>query len=122
MKKLLFLLVTVLAFNLSNAQTVNGFNIEDIPAKYIEIVSTSKMFKPFEVTVYVDYGQISKMKEMSKGHVLDADGKLYSFPGANMAVLNFFISKGYKYTNQYIVTAGNQNVYHLLLENTNYKK
>ena len=80
------------------------------------------MLKPFQVTVYLDYGQIQRMKEISKGHIIDkTTGKLYVFNGV-MGVLNFFDEKGFKYVNQYTVTAGGANVYHMLLENPNYKK
>ena len=68
-------------------RTVNGINLEDIPAKYVEVVSTSKMFKPFQVTTYLDYGQIGKMKDISKGHIIGADGKQVSFNGT-IGVLN----------------------------------
>ena len=121
MKKFVLILVA-LVFTLSmNAQTVNGYEIEDIPAKYVQIVSTAKLFKLFQVTTYLDYGQISKLKEVNKGRILNSDGKNASFNGV-MGVLNFLESKGYKYVNQYVVTTGNQNVYHTLLENTNYKQ
>ena len=120
MKKLLLLLF-VTAFFSVNAQTVNGFNLEDIPAKYVEVVSTSKMFKPFQVTTYLDYGQIGKMKDISKGHILGADGKQMSYNGT-IGVLNALEKKGFKYLNQYLVSEGNSSVYRTLLENTNYKE
>ncbi len=104
-----------------NAQTVNGFNLEDIPARYIEVVSTAKMFKPFQVTTYVDYGQIAKMNEARKGHIIGPDGKQMTYNGT-IGVLNALEKKGFRYLNQYLVTVGNQNVYHTILENTNYNK
>ena len=119
MKKLLLLLFLIPL--MSAGQTVNGFEIEEIPAKYVQIVSTSKMLKTFQVTVYLDYGQIGRMKEIKKGHILGSDGKPFSFNGV-MGVLNFFDKKGFKYVNQYSVTAGGSNVYRTLLENTNYKE
>lgn len=120
MKKLLLLLFITALFNV-NAQTVNGFNLEDIPAKYVEVVSTSKMFKPFQVTTYLDYGQIGRMKDISKGHILGADGKQMSYNGT-IGVLNALEKKGFKYLNQYLVSEGNASVYRTLLENTNYNK
>ena len=120
MKKLLLLLFVTTLFNV-NAQTVNGFNLEDIPAKYVEVVSTSKMFKPFQVTTYLDYGQIGRMKDISKGHILGTDGKQMSYNGT-IGVLNALEKKGFKYLNQYLVSEGNASVYRTLLENTNYKE
>jgi len=120
MKKLLLLLFVSAIFQV-NAQTVNGISLEDIPAKYVEVVSTSKMFKPFQVTTYLDYGQIGKMKDISKGYILGADGKQMSYNGT-IGVLNALEKKGFKYLNQYLVSAGNASVYRTLLENTNYKE
>tara|TARA_A200000113_G_C8716851_1_gene306955 strand:+ start:42 stop:413 length:372 start_codon:yes stop_codon:yes gene_type:complete len=121
MKKILLSLTLVLSYCTLSAQTVNGINLEDIPSKYVEVVSTSKLFKLFQVTVYLDYGQISKGKDISKGHIIGDDGKLMSFNGT-MGVLNTLEKKGFKYLNQYLVTEGNSNVYRTLLENTNYKR
>ena len=120
MKNILLLLFLTASFQV-NAQTVNGYKLEDIPAKYVEVVSTSKLFKLFQVTVYLDYGQIGKMKDISKGDILGDDGKKLSFNGT-IGVLNALEKKGFKYLNQYLVTDGGKNVYHTLLENTNYKE
>tara|TARA_B100000795_G_C22602629_1_gene361861 strand:+ start:260 stop:631 length:372 start_codon:yes stop_codon:yes gene_type:complete len=122
MKKLLFVSLFLLgSYTQLSAQTVNGISVEDIPAKYVEIVATTKMFKMFKVTVYLDYGQIGKMKEIKKGHIIGDDGKIMSFNGV-MGALNVLNEKGFKYISQYAITEGNASVYHLLLENTNYKK
>jgi len=121
MKKILLSLTLVLSYCTLSAQTVNGINLEDIPSKYVEVVSTSKLFKIFQVTVYLDYGQISKAKDLSKGHIIGDDGKLMSFNGT-MGVLNALEKKGFKYLNQYLVSEGNTKVYRTLLENTNYKR
>lgn len=121
MKKLLLSLTLVISYCTISAQTVNGINLEDIPAKYVEVVSTSKMFKTFQVTTYLDYGQIGKMKDISKGHILGADGKQVSYNGT-IGVLNALEKKGFKYLNQYLVSEGNTSVYRTLLENTNYKR
>ena len=121
MKKLLLLLFILSSLNQLNAQTVNGMPVEDIQAKYVEIVATSKLFSVFKVTVYLDYGQIGKMKEVNKGHILGANGKQMKFNGS-IGALNFLSDKGFKYVSQYAVTSGSSNVYHILLENTNFKK
>ena len=119
-KKLLILSFFTFSFVQLNAQTVNGFQLEEIPAKYVEIVSTTKMFKAFQVTVYLDYGQIGKMKDIKKGHIIGDDGKSVSFNGT-IGVLNALEKKGFKYLSQYIVSgASNASVYHTLLENTNF--
>jgi len=121
MKKLLLLLFIFGSINQSNAQTINGMLVEDIPAKYVEIVATSKLFKMFQVTIYLDYGQIGKLKDFKKGQIIGDDGKKMSFNGV-MGALNLLNKRGFKYVSQYALTVGNSNVYHLLLENTNYKE
>ena len=118
-RKLLILSFFTFSFVQLNAQTVNGFQLEEIPAKYVEIVSTTKMFKAFQVTVYLDYGQIGKMKDIKKGHIIGDDGKSVSFNGT-MGVLNALEKKGFKYLSQYVVSTSNASVYHTLLENTNF--
>ena len=39
--------------------------VEDIPAKYVEIVATSKKYKKFQVNIALDYGQIEKWKDLT---------------------------------------------------------
>ena len=119
MKKLLPLLLFI-PF-ISFGQTVNGLAVEDIPARYVKIVSVGKVFKIFEVNVYVDYGQINSMKDMKKGHILSSEGKQYGWNGP-MGVLNFFERKGFKFITQYAISGQGGDAYHTLLENTNYKK
>ena len=53
--------------------------------------------------------------------MLGADGKQMKFNGS-MDALNFLSDKGFKYVSQYALSSGSSNVYHILLENTNYKK
>ncbi|MDA7549810.1 hypothetical protein N8719_02230 [Flavobacteriaceae bacterium] len=120
-KVLLFIGMTIFTFSM-NAQTVNGLELEDIPARYVEIVSQAKMFKAFQVTVYLDYGQIGTMKDISKGHIINKEtGKLESFNGA-IGALNYLEKRGFRYKSEYFLSAGNSNILHILLENTNYDK
>ena len=80
MKKLL-LIVGMIIFTFSmKAQTINGLELEDIPARYIEMVSQGKAFNIFEVTVYLDYGQIGAMRDISKGRIINKEtGKQEDF-------------------------------------------
>ena len=121
LKFLAFTFIVIISITKMSAQTVGGIPIEDIPARYVKIVSSSKLFKVFQVNTYLDYGQISKIKDVKKGYILDDNGKTMDFNGV-MGVLNHFESKGYRYVNQHIVTTTTGNVYNYLLENLNYKK
>lgn len=49
------------------------------------------------------------------------DGKSLTFNGV-MGALNTLNKKGFNYVSQYTVTSGDNNVYHILLESTNYKQ
>jgi len=120
MKKFSFLFFFFFSFVKLSAQSVNEIKLEDIPARYVQLVSTTKILSPFKVTTYLDYGQIGKMKDIKKGHIIGVDGKKMVFNGT-MGVLNFFEKKGYKYISQNLLTVGQSNVYYYLLENMNYK-
>lgn len=122
MKKLL-LIVGMIIFTFSmKAQTINGLELEDIPARYIEMVSQGKAFNIFEVTVYLDYGQIGAMRDISKGRIINKEtGKQEDFNGY-MGALNYLEKKGFRYVSEYFLTSGNSSVLHILLENTNYNK
>tara|TARA_R110002020_G_scaffold475597_2_gene711171 strand:+ start:847 stop:1224 length:378 start_codon:yes stop_codon:yes gene_type:complete len=105
----------------TQAQKVNGINLKEIPAEFVEVVSTSKMFKPFQVRVYLDYGQISKSSgALQKGTIMDSNNEAMTFNGV-MGVLNFMQSNGFEYVNQYLVSSSNSNVYHYLFRNKLYK-
>jgi hypothetical protein len=117
MKRITTTILMLLATGLAFGQTVNGIKVEDIPVKYIRIVSTPKPFKPYQSVIYLDYGQITKLKEIKKGMILNEDGTTKTFNGI-MGAINFLSSKGFKYVNQ---LPSPQGVYteQLMLENTN---
>ena len=125
MKRVVFLILVMYSMlGSAYGQVVNGIKVENIPARYVDVVSTSKLLKPFQVTTYLSYGQISKLKDAwgGKGQLIDeSTGEPMSFNGT-MGVLNALEKKGFKFVDKYIVTSGSQNVYHFLLENTNYNK
>ena len=94
MKKLLFLSL-FLASIYSFGQTVNGIALKDLDAKYLRVNAERKLLKPFQVRIYIDYGQISRLKDLKKGFVYDENGKQYSFNGI-MGVVNLLNEYGYR--------------------------
>ena len=94
MKKIIIALFFFFSL-ISYSQSVNGIPVSELDAKYIRINFTRKLLKPFQIKVFLDYGQIARIKDLSKGHVLDDDGKKYSFNGI-MGVVNLLVSNGYK--------------------------
>jgi hypothetical protein len=94
MKKIIFILIFLFTIT-SHAQTVNGIPVSELDAKYIRINFTRKLLKPFQIKVFLDYGQIARIKDIKKGHVLDDDGKKFSFNGI-MGVVNLLVTNGYE--------------------------
>ena len=94
MKKLLFLSL-FLASIYSYGQTVNGIALKDLDAKYLRVNAERKLLKPFQVRIYIDYGQIARLKDLKKGFVYDDNGKQYSFNGI-MGVVNLLNEYGYR--------------------------
>ena len=129
MKKLIFLLVSLLSLTVSaqNADSdysivvadVDIMKLEDV--EYIELVGQQKLMS-FEVNVFVDYGQKTQLfgkaqtiRDDSKGTFANGTGMNKDFKSM-IDALNFFNSRGWEYVNQYVVTTSNSNVYHILLK------
>ncbi|MDG2397628.1 MAG: hypothetical protein P8M03_08280 [Flavobacteriaceae bacterium] len=95
MKKLLFISIFITSFfSFSQDLTVNGIPISELDAQYIRINAEVKLLRPFQAKIYVDYGQISRVKEIKKGYVLDENGKKFAFNGI-MGAVNLLIENGY---------------------------
>ena len=119
MKKLIIFL-SILIFKSSYSQTLNGIPIQQLDVKYIEIVGTAKLLKLYDISIYVDYGQIGNLKDSfgGKGALLGSDGKPMSFNGM-MDAVNFFSNYGYELSFAYPVSVPNSgSVYHYIM----YKK
>ena len=129
MKKLIFLLVSLLSLTVSAQNTDSDYSIvvadvdimklEDV--EYIELVGQQKLMS-FEVNVFVDYGQKTQLfgkaqtiRDDSKGTFANGTGMNKDFKSM-IDALNFFNSRGWEYVNQYVVTTSNSNVYHILLK------
>lgn len=115
MKKI-FVLLALLAGALSmKAQTVNGILIKDIDSDYMQIVGTAK-FMSTKLSILLDFGQNTKLFSGGKETIVkDENGKNMEF-NSMVDALNFFSKHGYEFASAYVVTVGNQNVYHYLLK------
>ena len=119
MKQVIFLLALLICSS-SYTQTLNGIPVEELDVKYIQIVGQSKLLKVFEVTIYVNYGQIGSIKDSQKGKglMLTKDGKQMTFNGM-MDAVNFFSNYGYELEFAYPISIPNSGrVYHYIM----YKK
>ena len=117
MKKILVISIFLLTGILSSqAQTVGGIKISEIPAEYIELVGSSKLLKPLQVTLRVDYGQFGTFKEMmSSGGLLNDDGSLFSVNGM-MGAVNLFAANGWELHSTMLLTVGTSNVYYYIMK------
>jgi len=95
----IFFLFSVVA----HSQFVNGIPLTDLDKTYIRISATTKILKPFQVDLYLDYGQIERIKDINKGYIYEDNSskKRYSFNGI-MGALNYFSDLGYELEETYI--------------------
>ena len=93
MNKVLFIIFFSLSV-FSYGQTVHGIALKDLDAPYIRVNAERRLLKPFQVKIYLDYGQIARIKDIKKGYVYDDNGKQYSFNGI-MGVVNLLNEYGY---------------------------
>ena len=95
MKKLLIISIFITSlFSYSQDLTVNSIPISELDAQYIRVNAEVKLLRPFRASVFLDWGQISRIKELNKGWVLDENGKKFAFNGI-MGAVNLLIENGY---------------------------
>ena len=89
--------------------------------EYIELVGQQRLLNPFQVKVWVDYGQKvglftlnQTIRDGSRGRNLNGTAVNMSFQSM-IDALNFFNQSGWEYVNQYAITVKDENVYHILL-------
>lgn len=113
MKKFIFFILVAFALN-GYSQTINGTPLKDIDVEYLEIVGTSKLFSN-KVTIQIDFGQENKYWKSNDNQVLDESGKPFVM-NSMIDALNFLAKNGYSFEQAYVITIGNQNVYHYLMK------
>jgi len=115
MKKSILTVAMVIAGLVAQAQVVvDGVDITTTDVQYLQLVGTTKLLNPNEVTINVDYGQDLKWnspRQVIKG----PDGKNMSFESM-VDALNFMYKNGFEFISREVVTMGQQNVYHFLLK------
>jgi hypothetical protein len=79
---------------------------------YCELLGTSK-FLSTKISVSVDFGQESGFFRNTR--MVDSTGNVIEF-NSMVDAMNFFGEKGWDFVQAYVVTVGNQNVYHWLLK------
>lgn len=105
MKKCLFL---VLMFISMSAIAQESYKV------FCELLGTGKLFSN-KVTVTVDFGQeTSFWFGSSNQYLVDDNGKAIKF-NSMVDAMNYMGKRGWEFEQAYVVTIGNQNVYHWLL-------
>ena len=101
---------------------VNGIPLDSLNVKYLEIIGTSVPFTN-RVVIDLDFGQftqwISLNSNKDRVSLTNPNGTRFQF-NSMVGALNYFAGKNYELKSTYVVTVGNQNVIHWLIENLNY--
>ena len=84
--------------------------------EYCLVLATAK-FLSQKVTINIDFGQEITIWTMYKDKTVfdEFTGKMKSF-NSIVDALNWMNSKGWEFLNAYVITVGNQNVYHYLMK------
>lgn len=105
MKKCLFLLLMLISMNVMG---------QDTHRVYCELLGTGRIFSN-KVTVSVDFGQYTSFwKSYSNQFLVDENGKKIKF-NSMVDAMNYMGRLGWEFEQAYVITHGNQNVYHWLL-------
>lgn len=80
---------------------------------YCELLGTSKLLSS-KVNVKVDFGQATSFWK-GVAYLKDEKGKNRNF-NSMVDAMNFMGKEGWEFVQAYVVTSGNQNVYHWLLK------
>lgn len=86
---------------------------QDATFFYAEIVGTSNFTGTKVSSVVIDYGQAKKFAEDIR--LRNADGSIKKF-NSMVDAMNWMGAMGWEFVQAYVVTMGNQNVYHWLLK------
>ena len=81
---------------------------------YCELLGTSKLLS-YKVTVTIDYGQAGGW--FKDNRLANEDGKVKDF-NSMIDAMNYMGEMGWNFEQAYVVTVGQQNVYHWLLSKT----
>lgn len=106
MKKLFLFMVFTLFTILMNAQNERKV--------YCELVGVQKGMFSTKVTVNVDFGQDVKFRHQGNQRLVDENGEIIVF-NSMVDAMNYMGTIGWEFEQAYVVTIGQQNVYHWLL-------
>lgn len=114
MKKVLLMAVMAFFIVCANAQEVKEV-VSEPKYLYCEIVGTASLFST-KVKIDVDYGQEVSFWSQDR-RLRDDSGKSVKF-NSMVDAMNYMGTQGWEFVQAYVVTIGNQNVYHWMLKRT----
>ncbi|SDX26741.1 hypothetical protein [Aequorivita viscosa] len=115
MKKIIALIAFIFVANIAFSQTVNDVPLSDIPATYVQIVGSGKMFSS-KLNIQMDFGQKDSMWSSKEHDLKDKDGNKLEF-NSMIDALNFMEENGYEFETAYTLTNSKGNsIYHFLLK------
>ena len=119
MKTLIIIAMLAIA-NIAAAQDNNVLPLQDMekPVEtptyfYAELVGTANFGGNKIASVNIDFGQAKKYAEDTR--LRNADGSIKKF-NSMVDAMNWMGSMGWEFVQAYVVTMGNQNVYHWLMK------
>ncbi len=111
MNRFILSMICLISAFIAYSQTENGTT----KSAYAELLGYQKGIFSKKVTVSIDFGQkVSFWKQGSDDKIVDENGKDVVF-NSMVDAMNFMGKRGWKFVQAYVVTEGNQNVYHWLL-------
>jgi hypothetical protein len=112
MNKFLFTVMTFMSFFTISYSQGGKTSITGNSYIYCEILGAQKLLSP-KVTVNIDFGQNTRFGEDTR--LRGEDGKVIVF-NSMVDAMNWMGSQGWEFVQAYVVTIGQQNVYHWLLK------
>lgn len=117
MKKILSVLIGLLLFSgiiaQENQVPQTSEQIEQVEYTYCELLGTRK-FLSTKIIVEIDFGQANSFWKNNR-LLKDENGKAVSF-NSMVDAMNFMGSLGWEFVQAFVITEGNENVYHWLLK------
>lgn len=117
MKRVVILMCVFIGSFLSTVKSQENVSLNSMQYFYCQIVGTQKMLSN-KVTVNVDFGQIQKL--LSDQRLRDENGNVIVF-NSMVDAMNWMGARGWEFVQAYVITTGNQNVYHWLLKKSTKK-
>lgn len=117
MKRVVILMCVFIGSFLSTVKSQENVSLDSMQYFYCQIVGTQKMLSN-KVTVNVDFGQIQKL--LSDQRLRDENGNVIVF-NSMVDAMNWMGARGWEFVQAYVITTGNQNVYHWLLKKSTKK-